>query len=394
MSSNPLRSLFGRPQIRRATPAQRAALTDAFFACERAMGDIANALQAARSASAGPVPTGEWDAVRDRYDGVISRYLALSADESPEATPAAVDACLHEFGQVTGALAYFADRHARLLNTGRSAISGAAHAEQQARVAATGALQALDQALPEHSGLSSVRAAADGLAAALSAFEASAGPAERRRTGEAVVAAARRVEQRLADAPGLAADAEKTLRSLATRREALGTRSEALPETMSQLLREFSAACSEDLKTVPADARTELEQADAHLARARELLRSAPDEARDEAELARSRLTDADEDLDRVFDRLRDLREVKRDPTAFGGRVRFRVRDAQHLATTHRLVAEWGSVLDAQSARLDRAGATLTKIHPDYWAYLTELRAVDARITEIIGRMRDEIARR
>lgn len=49
-------------------------------------------------------------------------------------------------------------------------------------------------------------------------------------------------------------------------------------------------------------------------------------------------------------------------------------------------------MLDAQSDRIDRAKATLTRIHPDYWAYWTELRAVDGKITEIIDRMRGQLA--
>ncbi|MCF8609129.1 hypothetical protein L5G28_02985 [Gordonia sp. HY285] len=394
MSSNQRRSLFSRrPQQDRATGAQLAALTDAFFACEATMGRVAPAVRAARSVSAGSIPSAEWNAVRDQYDAVISQYLTVSAEGSPEATPAAVDACLRGFGQVSATLERFSAAHSRALNAGRAAIAGAEQADRDARVTATNALAALDAAAPEHVGLSSVRAAADRLARDLSAFDAASGLADRQRCGEAVIAAAQNVQQLLAQAPGLAADADRTIRSLDTRMDAVTTRLDKIPDVVSALLREFSSECSADLMSTPDDVRADLAAAATELDRARSLLAGAPDEALAAAEKARNRLSHADEALDRAFDRLTDLREVRRDPVEASAQVRFRVRDAQHFALGHGLERDWGSVLDAQSDRIDRAGTTLERIHPDYWSYLTQLRAVDRRITEIIGRMRDQVAR-
>ena len=96
--------------------------------------------------------------------------------------------------------------------------------------------------------------------------------------------------------------------------------------------------------------------------------------------------------VDAVLDRLRLLREVRADPRGAEQRVRFRLRDAQLFAVNHRLVDEWGSVLDAQADRIERAKGVLDRIHPDYWSYLTQLRAVDDRITEIVSRMRGQVA--
>ncbi|WOC12317.1 hypothetical protein [Gordonia sp. MP11Mi] len=394
MSSNQRRSLFGRrPQQDRATSAQLAALTDAFFACESAMGQVAPAVRAARSVSADSIPSAEWNAVRDQYDAVISQYLTVTAESSPEATPAAVDACLRGFGQVSATLERFSASHSRALAAGHAAIAGAEQADRDARVTATNALAALDAAPPEHVGLSSVRAGADRLAQDLSAFEAASGVADRQRTGEAVVAAAQNVQQLLAQAPGLAADADRTIRSLDTRMDAVSTRLDKIPDVVSALLREFSSECSADLMSTPDEVRADLAAAATELGRARSRLAGAPDESLAAAEDARTRLAHADEALDRAFDRLADLREVRRDPVEASAQVRFRVRDAQHFALGHGLERDWGSVLDAQSDRIDRAGTTLERIHPDYWSYLTQLRAVDRRITEIIGRMRDAVAR-
>jgi hypothetical protein len=51
------------------------------------------------------------------------------------------------------------------------------------------------------------------------------------------------------------------------------------------------------------------------------------------------------------------------------------VRDAQRLVVDRGLVREFGPILDAQSVRLQNAQDRLTGVHPDYWLYLTELRA-------------------
>ena len=393
MSSNPLRGLFGRrEQAEPVDPARLAALTDAFFACERTMGDVAPAVRAARAIDPGAIPDADWNAVRDQYDQVISRYLQVTADGSPDRTPAAVEECLRGFTTVSTTLERFIAAYRGVLSSGHTAMTGAEAAQRQARVAATHALAALDQAPPEHAALASVRAAADRLAQAIGSFEAASGIVETRRTGDAVVDAAASVEQLLAAAPGLAADADRTVRSLDTRAQGLQTRLSAVPRVMSELLRDFSVECSEDLVDAPERVRADLDAAAADLDRARALSAPAPDQALAAAESARDRLSHADAELDRVFDRLTDLREVRRDPVEAAARVRFRVRDAQHFALGHNLVASWGSVLDAQSDRIDRAAATLERIHPDYWSYLTQLRAVDARLTEIIGRMRDEVA--
>lgn len=394
MSSNQRRSLFGRrSQHDRATDAQLAALTDAFFACESTMGGLAPAVRAARAVSPGSIPAAEWDAVRDQYDAVISQYLTVSAEDSPEATPAAVDACLRGFGQVSATLQTFETRNSRALHAGRAAVAGADQADRDARVAATSALAALDAAAPEHVRLAAVRAAADRLAHDLSTFEAASGITDRRTAGESVVAAARNVQELLAQAPTMSDDADRTVRSLDTRVNAVTTRLAKVPETVSSLLREFSSECSADLMSTPDEVRADLDAATTALDRARALRSDAPDQSLAASDQARSRLTNADEALDRVYDRLSDLRGVRHDPVEASAQVRFRVRDAQHFALGHGLEREWGSVLDAQSDRIDRAAATLERIHPDYWSYLTQLRAVDARITEIIGRMREQVAR-
>ena len=103
---------------------------------------------------------------------------------------------------------------------------------------------------------------------------------------------------------------------------------------------------------------------------------------------ARQHLSDAEQLVDAVTDRVRLLRAVKADPKETENKVRFKLRDAQQLAINRGLVAEWGSVLDAQLARIDRAGSALTGAHPDYWSYLQDLDAISDFIAGVIERMR------
>ena len=79
---------------------------------------------------------------------------------------------------------------------------------------------------------------------------------------------------------------------------------------------------------------------------------------------------------------------MKANPTETENKVRFKLRDAQQLAINRGVVAEWGSVLDAQLARIDRASNALTGTHPDYWSYLQDLDTISDFIAGVIDRMR------
>ena len=102
----------------------------------------------------------------------------------------------------------------------------------------------------------------------------------------------------------------------------------------------------------------------------------------------RAELSRAEELVDAVTARLATLRSVRQNPGAKVDEVRFRLRDAQHLAVQRGLTAEWGSVLDSQLSRIDRAVDALTGVHPDYWAYVRDLDAVSTFIAGVVDRMR------
>ena len=166
---------------------------------------------------------------------------------------------------------------------------------------------------------------------------------------------------------------------------------ESLPATRSALLREFSADCSKDLNGADDRARRSLEQARTAWTAARNALDSGhPEEAADQLTAARARLSAAEDDGDAMGDRLRVLRDTKADPAAAAKATRFKLRDAQLLVVDRGLIKQWGSVLDAQAARVDRAAAELTGPHPDYWSYLQTLHSVDAFVKNVIDRVRGQ----
>ncbi|GHP17879.1 hypothetical protein RN2511_026150 [Rhodococcus sp. NKCM2511] len=190
-------------------------------------------------------------------------------------------------------------------------------------------------------------------------------------------------------APGRQQEARTALVSVRTRIEAVRTRSEGIAPAFSSLLREFNAKSSADLSHNERSSVRHIEQADEDLRAARSALDTGnPEQALDLVAQARSHLTDAEHLVDAVTDRVRLLRAVKADPSETENKVRFKLRDAQQLAINRGLVAEWGSVLDAQLARIDRASNALTGTHPDYWSYLQDLATISDFIAGVIERMR------
>jgi len=117
-----------------------------------------------------------------------------------------------------------------------------------------------------------------------------------------------------------------------------------------------------------------------------------PEGASAQVSRARARAADADAAVTAVQDRLAALRTARNDPKDIERRVRFRIRDAQRLVVDVGMVKEWGSVLDAQSARVDRAVAKLDVPHPDYWALLTEVDAITTFVADIVAKVRAQVA--
>ncbi|GAA1483059.1 hypothetical protein GCM10009624_34990 [Gordonia sinesedis] len=405
MSSNPPRRRWfgGRTRAEapphtadggRWGPTTLADLTTAFLESERVLAEIDADVTAAYELEPRTRVRGAWTTLRERYGQATDEYLRVSQLGQGRARPDEIGRTLTALHSATEEMRRFGQAHATELTRARHAVHETQVLDHRARVAATSASTALEHAPDDLAGLRTVASAAASLTDAVARFEQAAGLRDRRQAAQAVVTAAANVETVLTDAPGYAARADRVIRSVETRRGAIVTRSEQIPAAMSALRREFSTDCSVDLQDNDAIIARQLGAADADLAHAKQHLTSAADQAIVDAEAARDDLDTAEQAVDAVLDRLRMLRAVRENPGAEEQRVRFRLRDAQQFALNNGLVDAWGTVLDAQADRIERAKVALRRIHPDYWTYLSELRAVDRRIAEIIDRMRGEVADR
>ncbi len=199
------------------------------------------------------------------------------------------------------------------------------------------------------------------------------------------------LSESLARAPSRAPAARNAISSVTTRLAAVRTRAERIGPAHSALLREFNAASSADLADNERTSERHIAAAAQALAGARAAAaENTPEQALELTTTARGHLADAEQLVDAVTKRLAELRAVREDPRQRAEAVRFRLRDAQMLAVSRGLVAEWGSVLDAQVERLDRVAASLTGRHPDYWAYVNELDTIAEFIAGVVERMRKQ----
>lgn len=368
-------------------------MTAAFLESEQVLAEIDPAVGVVTALDPRSALRGAWTSLREQHAEVTSDYLRL-VSPPPEVRVRAQDyeRSTEALRGITASMRRFAEENAGTLRRARATMSAAEAQDREARVAAHRAMTTLENASPAVGRLQSVIRATDDLGRALRDFDSSTGLRDRQTAAAAVIASAQRLEQLLAEAPEFADRAQRVIRSVETRRSAIATRSAQVPDTLSALRREFSADCSTDLQRNGDIVDGRLAHADDAIERARRLLTGDPDQAIEQADAAREDLAVAEQAVDAVLERLRVLREVRADPQGAEQRVRFRLRDAQLFAVNHALVDEWGSVLDAQADRIERARDVLDRVHPDYWGYLSQLRAVDERITDIISRMRGQVA--
>ena len=399
MAGNFVRRVFGGRSRERDAHLQHqlGALTTAFLDSERQLSQLDVAVSLAREINPNTPAARDWQPLRERQLQIVGEYLRLTTtpdtgDRPRPPAPTEITACIDAIATLTRDMNRFSQVHHNELTSASGAGSLAVSETHQAKVAAHEALSQLDRAPGEVSRLRSVDQAARPVRDGLARLDEAGGIVERRREAAALHSSAQRLSAVLADAATLPEQADRVIRSVETRLSAIGHRATQLPEALSALLREFSSDCSKDLRDNQRQADSQLTDARADIEQARRHQRTDPDVAIGDAARARDHLDEAEREVDEVLRRLRTLRDVRADPAEHERKVRFRLRDAQQFAVNHSLVDDWGSVLDAQGDRIDRAKATLARIHPDYWAYWTELRAVDGRITEIIDRMRGQLA--
>ncbi|RIJ79165.1 hypothetical protein D1871_00115 [Nakamurella silvestris] len=342
-----------------------------------------------------------WDAIEQRCFAASSHYLAVAQQYPPESAGSHSQQAATAYGQVhlelaqaAGEIDAFYQANRQALDHANQAVAATPAVARAARELAAGALErALGDAAV--AGYPSVVRAQQDLDQACATLDRASSVADTRRAAEEVTAKAHALDGAVKAAGGAGQAARTALSSVRTRIDALNTRTGRLAETNSALLREFSAASSRDLSANIGLARQHLAEGEQDWQAARDLL------GRGDAEQALARLHDARNHLAEsetaaraLTDRLDALREVKADPEGAVKKVRFKIRDAQRLVVDRGLIPEWGSVLDSQMARLDRAVDGLTGVHPDYWSYLSELGAITAFVSGVVDRVRGQVSGR
>ena len=342
-----------------------------------------------------------WDQVEQKCFAASGHYLNVSqqypaetsASQSPQAAAAYGQVHL-ELAQAAGEVDAFYQAHRESLDQARRGVAATPAIARAAREAAAAALEkALSD--PTVAAFPSVLNAQHELDQACDVLDRATTVADTRHAAEAVTAKAHALDGAVTSAAGAGDAAKSALASVRTRIDALTTRTERLVETNSALLREFSAASSRDLSGNIGQARQHLAEGEKDWAEARELLQTGKAEsALTHLQSARNHLAESESAGKELTERLASLREVKADPEAALKKVRFKIRDVQRLVVDRDLIPEWGSVLDSQMNRLERAEAGLTGVHPDYWAYLSELRAITAFVSGVVDRIRSQVSGR
>ncbi|MBF6469142.1 hypothetical protein IU427_28825 [Nocardia beijingensis] len=339
-----------------------------------------------------------WEPVRHRCYGAAEAYLTLSAEleAAQQGGPSVpqgrerVDAAVRQLTDAARAVDEFYRGDQGKLEEAVAVLGAVPQLVQQVKAAAAGVRARAAESEFEHYPSVRLRAAAvDEALVTLEAADAGAPTGTVREAANRLQAATGELADALAQAPSRAGAANTAISSVTTRLAAVRTRAEGVPQAFSALLREFNAASSADLANNERESQRAIEAADGALGRARAAaVANDPELALDLTTSARGYLAEAEQRVDAVTKRLTLLRAIRSDPQEQAKAVRFRLRDAQMLAVSRGLVAEWGSVLDAQAARIDRISETLSGRHPDYWAYVAELDAVTEFIAGVVDRMR------
>ncbi|MEH3156444.1 MAG: hypothetical protein PGN29_14270 [Gordonia paraffinivorans] len=374
----------------------RAEMVRAFLDLDRRLSVIDDGVDAARDLGLHPDLVDAFVSLRDEVYATIDDYLRLSGEPDPTApapvpTVADLQRCTAALHDRATRLDTFYERHATAIEHSRSAAAALPTRVTQATQAAEQALAAVDGLAPAVRSYASVRAAVRDTEVALDAAlqaRTQGHPGDVARATERLVATTEALRGAVDRAPGRTAEVRRALASVRTRRSAVATRAERLPDAYSALLREFSAACSEDVVGDDRRGREALARADDHIRAAAASADSDPDAAASEITAARDDLARAEGFVDGVTHRLELLRSVRDDPGAVERRTRFAIRDAQLLAVDRRLVARWGSVIDAAARRVDRAVEGLTGRHPDYLAYVRELDSVADFVADVVAKMK------
>ncbi|MGQ0630621.1 MAG: hypothetical protein ACT4P1_06225 [Sporichthyaceae bacterium] len=206
-----------------------------------------------------------------------------------------------------------------------------------------------------------------------------------------VRALAEAAQARAEELPQLREAAQRRLGSLRTKRDAVAHRTGAIGDRLRALRRDFTAASWSDLEDAQSRADKLISDADRELAAAARAAEGGDWAAAAAAQARATARLDAAATLSTtVAERHAAMSEVKADPSARLAAVRFTVRDAQRLVMDGRSTPPypWADQLDALAERVAGADTLLSGVHPNYWAYLTELAAITDATADLVRRYR------
>nr|WP_189038382.1 hypothetical protein [Streptomyces daqingensis] len=402
----------GRTEDQRAG-AQEAkdAAAAAFYELDTAQRDLRISIETVAAVDDSPAArkaVSDFQQFGARIDQVSHEYITavdahdLDRDDLDASTAARaraeLDRTRQDLERVKGELERFGQSLGPLLSKAETQLARLAPAVERARQGLLAASNALDAV--RDAGLK-----ADGLAARLAALSPELtklnegagrhGVQDTLHRADRVVREAEAVREEAQRLPERVKEIDKRLASLRTRTQALHTRAGQVEPVLSELRRRFSASCWQDLQQVPEQAARSVRQAEEKLAegrRARDDQRWA--DATAQLSTVRALLNTADEGIKAAGDRLQRLNEVSFDQTKEVERTRFAIRDAQRLAMAGRSTPDPGHAgpLDDAVARVDRAVASLSGRHPDYWHLLTELDAVKETVQQVVEKIREDRA--
>ncbi len=406
---------FGGGRNRRhtdLTPARSAldGAAQALIDLDTRQGYVDDAIKAARELGGLDDLARSWKAIAERSFTASAEYLDATAKYpltdtygepnaglDVEAARRAFIGAHRSMADAAADVDAFYVRHRERIESGKQALAAIPRQIDEARRAANAATDkaaSVGERDPKLLDFRSVMTGIDSVSAAMAQLTAGGSLAAQQQSAAGVRSAAAALSQALDEAPQLADRARTSLPSVRTRLDSLATRMQRLPQAQSAMWQEFNQASSADLAQHQHQAEAGLAAARAEFGKAETAVAGGdPETAHDAIAATRAQANAVDRLIDEVTNRLEQLRAVKRDPRAAENPVRFAIRDAQRLVVDRGLAAEWGSVLDAQSARVDRAVAALDGPHPDYWALLSELQAVRAFVTDIVDRVRQRAHR-
>ncbi|MFT9478858.1 hypothetical protein [Streptomyces sp. Mo3] len=400
----------GRGESQRAeAQAAKDAAAAAFYELDTAQRDLRISIETITAVDDSPAArrtAADFSALGQRIDQVSRDYITavdahdLDRDDLDSATASRARTDLTRakdaLERTKGDLDRFAQGLGPLLEQAETRLARLAPAVERARQALLAASNALDAV--RASGLR-----ADDLAARLAALSPELtklnqgagqhGVQETLRRADDVLRRAEAVRGEAERLPERSAEIDKRLVSLRTRAQAITTRAAGVEPVLSELRRRYSAACWQDLQSVPAQAARDVAQAEEKLKEAQ----AAREEQRwpDATALlatVRALLNSTDEAVSAAGDRLRRLDEVSFDQQKEIERTRFAIRDAQRLAMAGRSTPDprHARPLDDAVERLERAIAGLEGRHPDWWHFLSETEAVRQTAARVVQGIREE----